>query len=170
MIGWLIVIFILFMIFVVIPLGIVAWLLSRRYNRQERQIRNEAEAHRKILEGTYDRIWQNIKLRAGIPENRRRDFNSIYPDLLDRSIDNEKFINWILDCNADFDPAEYVPLLESIAFDREKFVNHQLRMMALIKEHRLLLGTIPSKWLIKDKTAIFYIPVDTEYTRWGRSL
>ncbi len=69
MIGWLIVIFILFMIFVVIPLGIVAWLLSRRYNRQERQIRNEAEAHRKILEGTYDRIWQNIKLRAGIPEN-----------------------------------------------------------------------------------------------------
>ena len=170
MIGWIIVIFVLMMVFVVVPISIVAFILSKRYNHKEQLLRNEAEAHRKILEGTYDRIWLNIKHRAGIQESFRRDFNNIYPDLLDRSINNEKFVNWILDCNPDFDPQEYVPLLESIALDREKFVNHQLRMMSLIKEHRLLLTSMPSKWFIRDKSAINYIPIDTEYSRWGNRL
>ena len=170
MIGWIIVIFVLMMVFVVVPLSIVAFILSKLYNHKDLQIRNEAEAHRKILEGIYGRIWLNIKLRTGISESHRLDFNDIYPDLLDRSIDNEKFVNWILDCNPDFNPQEYVPLLESISLDREKFVSHQLRIMSLIKEHRLLLTSLPSRWFVRDKTAINYVPIDTEYSRWGHKL
>ena len=168
-IGWIVVIIILMTLFL-IPVGIAAWVLSVRYNRQEKALRDESEAHRRILEGTYDRIWNNIKHRVGIKEEHRRSFNDIYPDLLDRSIDNEKFVNWILDCNPDFNPQEYVPLLESISLDREKFVSHQLRIMSLIKEHRLLLTSLPSRWFVRDKTAINYVPIDTEYSRWGHKL
>ena len=169
MIGWIIVIILLLMLFL-IPVGIAAWVLSIRYNRQEKLLRDESEAHRRILEGTYDRIWNNIKQRAGIKEKYRRSFNDIYPDLLNQSINNEEFIDWILECNSDFDPNEYVPLWETIERDRQKFIDHQRRMLSLIKEHRILVSGVPAKWLIKDTSAIQYVPMDTDFARWGRRI
>lgn len=169
MIGWLILLIILATM-ILLPIGIAAHFLSVYYNRQDKQLRDEAEAHRKILEGTYDYIWNNIKQRAGIREEHRRSFNNIYPDLLNKSIDNENFLNWILDCNLDFDPQEYPPLLELIVMAREKFVFHQIRMENLIREHRVLLQSKPAKWLIRDKSAIVYVPMETDYTRWGRAI
>ncbi len=169
MIGWIIVIIFLLMLFL-IPVGIAAWMLSIRYNRQEKLLRDESEAHRRILEGTYDRIWNNIKQRAGIKEKYRRSFNDIYPDLLNQSINNEEFIDWILECNSDFDPNEYVPLWETIERDRQKFIDHQRRMLSLIKEHRILVSGVPAKWLIKDTSAIQYVPMDTDFARWGRRI
>ena len=169
MIGWIIVIIILLVLFM-IPVGIVAWVLSIRYNRQEKTLRDESEAHRRILEGTYDRIWNNIKQRAHVKEEHRRSFNDIYPDLLNKSINNEEFIDWILDCNPNFDPHEYVPLMNDIARDREKFVDHQRRMLSLIKEHRILVSGIPARWLIHDCSAIQYVPMETDFARWGRRL
>ena len=169
MIGSIIIIILLLALFL-IPVGIAAWVLSIYYNKQEKALRDEAEAHRKILDGTYDRIWNNIKQRAGIREEYRRSFNDIYPDLLDQSINNEVFVDWILECNPDFDPNEYVPLLENIALDRQKFISHQSRMLSLIKEHRILVSGIPAKWLIHDCSAIQYVPMDTEFARWGRRL
>lgn len=169
MIGWIVVIIILMTLFL-IPVGIAAWVLSVRYNRQEKALRDESEAHRRILEGTYDRIWNNIKHRVGIKEEHRRSFNDIYPDLLNKSINNEEFIDWILDCNPNFDPNEYLPLWESISLDREKFVDHQRRMMALIKEHRMLVSGIPARWLIHDCSAIQYVPMETDFARWGRRI
>ena len=169
MIGWIIVIIFLLMLFL-IPVGIAAWVLSIRYNRQEKLLRDESEAHRRILEGTYDRIWNNIKQRAGIKEKYRRSFNDIYPDLLNQSINNEELIDWILECNSDFDPNEYVPLWETIERDRQKFIDHQRRMLSLIKEHRILVSGVPAKWLIKDTSAIQYVPMDTDFARWGRRI
>ena len=169
MIGWIIVIIFLLMLFL-IPVGIAAWVLSIRYNRQEKLLRDESEAHRRILEGTYDRIWNNIKQRAGIKEKYRRSFNDIYPDLLNQSINNEEFIDWILECNSDFDPNEYVPVWETIERDRQKFIDHQRRMLSLIKEHRILVSGVPAKWLIKDTSAIQYVPMDTDFARWGRRI
>ncbi|MBR1766260.1 MAG: hypothetical protein IJ745_04370 [Bacteroidales bacterium] len=169
MIGYIIVLIVLLTLFM-LPVGIVAMVMSSVYNRKERELRDEGEAHRKILEGTYDRIWINIKQRAGIKEEFRRSFNVIYPGLLDNSMANEEFIDWILDCNPDFDPMEYVPMAESIAVDRERFVAHQKRMLALITEHRQLVSGVPAKWFIKNRSAIHYVPMDTDFARWGRSL
>lgn len=169
MIGWIIIIVVLLVTFL-IPVGIAAWILSVYYNKQEKLLRDEAEAHRKILDGTYDRIWNKIKQRTGISEEFRRSFNDIYPDLIDQSINNEAFVDWILDCNPDFDPNEYVPLLESIALDREKFITHQRRMLALIKDHRLLVSGKPAQWLIHDCSAIQYVPMDTDFARWGQRI
>lgn len=169
MIAWIIIIIVLLTL-MMIPALMVVHFVSVHYNRQEKALRDESEAHRKILEGTYDRIWSNIKQRTGIQESYRRSFNNIYPDLLDQSINNEQFIDWILDCNPNFDPQEYLPLMESITFDREKFITHQRRMLTLMREHRVLVSSKPAKWLIKDCSAITYVPMDTDFARWGRRI
>ncbi|MBR6048658.1 MAG: hypothetical protein IKP83_00665 [Bacteroidales bacterium] len=170
MIGWIIVIFVLVMVVFVLPFMTVMLILSIIYNRRERAIRNEAEAHRKILESTYDHIWNEIKSHCGISEEYRRSFNNIYPNLLDKDIDDDTMLNWILDCNIDFDPAEYVTVMDSIAEDRRRFVVHQRRMITLLREHQQLHKKPFARRLIKDQTMIRYVPVETNYDRWGKSL
>ncbi len=50
MIGYIIVFFVLFVVFVAMPFGIVMIILSLHFNRRERNLRNEAEAHKhKVL-------------------------------------------------------------------------------------------------------------------------
>ena len=84
---------------VVGPFVITYAVLSRVKNRENAELRNEAEAHRKILESTYDHIWRTIKQRGGLTEGNRRSFNNIYPDLINNSIDDSEFLDWLLDCN-----------------------------------------------------------------------
>ena len=170
MIGYLIVYLTLLIFFLAVFVGMPAVILSIIYNRRDRELRNEAEAHRKILESTYDHIWREIKQRCGINESFRRSFNNVYPNLIDRDIDDDSMLNWILDCNLDFDPAEYPIIMENIEDDRRRFVAHQRRMISILREHKSLHLRKIAHLLIKDKTAIHYVPIETNYDRWGSSL
>ena len=156
--------------FIVLPYGVVMAIGSAVYNRKERELRNEAEAHRKILESTYDHIWGEIKRHCGITETYRRSFNNVYPNLLDNDMDDDTVLNWILDCNIDFDPAEYPVVMENIEEDRKKFVAHQRRMMSIIREHRDLQQKRIARKVIKNRSAIRYVPIETSRDRWGKSL
>ena len=160
----------LILVFIVLPIGIVMAIGSAIYNRKERDLRDEAEAHRKILESTYDHIWKEIKTHCGIAETYRRSFNNVYPNLLDRDMDDDTMLNWILDCNIDFDPEEYPVVMENIEEDRQKFVAHQRRMMTIIREHRELQQKALARRVIKNKSAIRYVPIETSRDRWGKSL
>ena len=171
MIGWIIVIFVLSVLFIGVPMGILLLITSVISNRREHALRSEAEAHRKILESTYDHIWKEIKQHCGLTEEDRRSFNNIYPNLIDKDMDDDTMLNWILDRNIDFDPTEYVVVMDSIADDRKRFVAHQRRMMTILREHRQLTEKgWPVRWVLKDKSAIQYVPIATDYERWGKRL
>lgn len=170
MAGYFILAFVLLVVFVGLPLGVLFMVLSLVYNRREQNLRNEAEAHRKILESTYDRIWREVKSRCGLTEEHRRSFSGVYPNLIDQDMDDEIMLNWILDNNIDFDPTEYAVVMENIAEDRKRFVLHQRRMMAILHEHNDLLNRKVVSRLLKNKTPIKYVPVETNYDRWGITL
>lgn len=160
----------LLIVFILLPLGVVMAVSSYIYNKKERELRNEAEAHRKILESTYDNIWREIKHHCGITEEHRRSFNNVYPNLLDRDMDDDTMLNWILDCNLDFEPEEYPIVMDIIEDDRKKFVAHQRRMMTIIREHRDLMQKRLGRMVIKNKSAIRYVPIETTRDRWGKTL
>lgn len=171
MIGYLIVFFVLFVVFVGVPFGIVMVIISFHYNRRERALREEAEAHRKILESTYDHIWKEVKNHCGLSEEHRRAFSDVYPNLINEDMDDDTMLNWILDNNIDFDPAEYMVVMDNIADDRKRFVLHQRRMLVILHEHNKLIEKgWPVKWVLKDKRPIHYVPVDTSYARWGKRI
>ncbi|MBQ9418023.1 MAG: hypothetical protein IJU19_05525 [Bacteroidales bacterium] len=167
MVGYIILLVVLLTLFVVLPLGVVAMVLSIVYNRRERELRGEAEAHRKILESTYDRIWKEVKTRCRLTEQHRRSFSGVYPNLIDQEMDDEIMLNYILDHNLDFDPSEYAVLKANIADDRQRFVLHQRRMLTVLDEHNRLLENKIAYRLLKNKTLIKYVPVETNYERWG---
>lgn len=169
MIGYLIV-FVVLLVILAIPVGLVLMILQRVYEKKDRELRNEAEAHRKILESTYDRIWNQIKKYCDIGEEHRRSFNNIYPNLIDTDIDDDKMLNWILDCNINFEPSNYAIVMENIAEDRQRFVAHQRRMMNIMREHRELHSSKLRRFLIRNKAAIHYVPIATHYYRWGNTL
>lgn len=168
--GYIVVYLVIIIFFLTVTVGIPAIIGSLIYNRRDRELRNEAEAHRKILESTYDRIWREIKKHCGIAESYRRSFNNIYPNLIDTDIDDDTMLNWILDCNIDFDPEEYPVVMENIEEDRARFVAHQRRMMSILREHKALHARKIPHMLIKNKTYIRYVPIETNYDRWGESL
>ena len=171
MIGYIIVIFVLSVVFIGVPLGLILMFTSFIYNRRERDLRNEAEAHRKILESTYDHIWREIKQHCGLTEEHRRSFNNVYPNLIDNDMDDDTMLNWILDNNIDIDPAEYAVIMDNIADDRKRFVTHQSRMLTIMREHRQITEKgWPVKWVLKDKSAIQYVPIATNFDRWGQHL
>lgn len=169
MIGYLIVFFVLLVI-LAIPVGLVVMVLQRVYIKRDRELRNEAEAHRKILEQTYDHIWSQIKQYCDIGEEYRRSFNNIYPNLLDTDMDDDKMLNWILDCNINFEPSNYPIVMENIADDRARFVSHQRRMLSIMREHRELHDSKFRRMLIRNKSIIRYVPIATHYDRWGNRL
>ena len=171
MIGYLIVFFVLLVI-LSIPVGLVVMVLQYIYNKRDREIRNEAEAHRKILEQTYDHIWSQIKQYCDISEEYRRSFNNIYPNLIDTDMDDDRMLNWILDCNINFEPGNYAIVMENIDDDRARFVSHQRRMINLMREHRELHSSKFRHMLIRNPGSIFapYTPIATNYDRWGNRL
>ena len=169
MIGYIIV-FLVLIVIMTIPVGLVVMVLQYIWNKKDRELRNEAEAHRKILDQTYDRIWNQIKQYCNIGEEYRSSFNNIYPNLINTDIDDDRMLNWILDCNIDFNPENYAIVMENIADDRARFVSHQRRMVNIMREHRELHSTKFRHMLIRNKNIIRYTPIATNYDRWGTKL
>lgn len=170
MFGYFVVYFTLFIFVTFTFVGLPLIVCHVIYNRRDRELRNEAEAHRKILESTYDHIWHEIKQRCGLSEENRRSFNNVYPNLIDKDIDDDTMLNWILDCNIDFDPEQYPVIMENIEDDRKRFVAHQRRMMSILREHREMHSRRIPHLVIRNKTVIRYVPIQTNYDRWGASL
>ena len=45
------------------------------------------------------------------------------------------------------------------------------RVMTILREHRNITEKgWPVKWVLKDKSAIHYVPIATNYDRWGKRL
>jgi hypothetical protein len=51
--------------------------------------------------------------------------------------------------------------MQSIELNREEFRKTQERMLDILREHNVLLTTVPSKWFIKNKETIEYTVISS---------
>ena len=65
-------------------------------------------------------------------------------------------MKWITESNPEFDASVYKDLMNSIEVLRNEFTNNQARMLDIIREHKSLCETFPSRWFISNKTPIEY--------------
>lgn len=128
------------------------------YNNTDAKLRAQAEAQLGKVEGVYDKMWKVLQQKAQVSNEYKNAFSEIYPDLIEGrySQGDGSLMKWITEANPTFDISLYKDLMLSIELLRTEFQKSQERMLDIIREHNVLLTTVPSKWFISNTERIEY--------------
>jgi hypothetical protein len=153
---------IVFGLFILIS-GITAVSMYFSYNNQEVALRQQAEAQRGKIEGTFDAMWKIISQQAQVSNEYKDAFKEIYPELIAGrySQGDGSLMKWIKEANPEFDASLYKTLMQTIEVQRLQFLKTQERMLDIIREHETLCQTYPSKWFVTNKTPIEYTVISS---------
>ena len=136
------------------------------YNNKEIYLRKEADAQRKKIESTHDKMWKVIKQKAEVSDKYRETFERVYPEIIaGRYSDGSSAMKWIQEANPDFDTSLYNDLMQAIEIQRTHLHNAQSRMLDVIRERASLIESYPSRWFIANKSEIEYELISSTNTR-----
>lgn len=128
------------------------------YNNTDAKLRAQAEAQLGKVEGVHDKMWKVLQQKAQVSNEYKNAFSKIYPDLIEGrySQGDGSLMKWITEANPTFDTFLYKDLMLSIELLRTEFQKSQERMLDIIREHNVLLTTVPSKWFVSNTEKIEY--------------
>ena len=149
---------------VVLVIILIAMYFS--YNNKEIALRKESEAQRGKIETVRDRMFQIIREQANVSNEYREAFNEIYPKIIaGRYEHGGELMKWIQEANPQFDTSLYQKVSNSIEVQRTAFTSTQNRMLDIINQRATLIESYPSRWFIRNKSAIDYTPISTSDTK-----
>ena len=133
------------------------------YNNKEIALRAKAEAQVGKIEGVHDKMWKTLQQKAQVTNEYKDAFSEIYPALIEGrySQGDGSMMKWIQEANPNFDTSLYKDLMQSIELNREEFRKTQERMLDIIREHNVLLTSVPSKWFVSNKERIEYTVISS---------
>ena len=135
------------------------------YNNKEIYLRKEADAQRKKIESTHDKMWKVIKQKAEVSDKYRETFERVYPEIIaGRYSDGSSAMKWIQEANPNFDTSLYNDLMQAIEIQRTHLHNAQTRMLDVIRERASLIESYPSRWFITNKSEIEYEVISSTNT------
>ena len=135
------------------------------YNTKEIYLRKEADAQRKKIESTHDKMWKVIKQKAEVSDKYRETFERVYPEIIaGRYSDGSSAMKWIQEANPNFDTSLYNDLMQAIEIQRTHLHNAQTRMLDVIRERASLIESYPSRWFITNKSEIEYEVISSTKT------
>ena len=138
------------------------------YNNKEIYLRKEADAQRKKIESTHDKMWKVIKQKAEVSDKYRETFERVYPEIIaGRYSDGSSAMKWIQEANPNFDTSLYNDLMQAIEIQRTHLHNAQTRMLDVIRERASLIESYPSRWFITNKSEIEYEVISSTKTHNG---
>ena len=145
---------------------VIIILLYFYYNNREIELRKESEAQRGKLEAVRDRMFKVLQEQAKVSSEYRNAFEKIYPEIIaGRYSHGGEMMKWIQEANPNFDTSIYSQLMNSIDAQRESFTTEQARMLDIINQRAALIESYPSKWFIRNKTAINYSVISSSSTK-----
>ena len=135
------------------------------YNNKEIYLRKEADAQRKKIESTHDKMWKVIKQKAEVSDKYRETFERVYPEIIaGRYSDGSSAMKWIQEANPNFDTSLYNDLMQAIEIQRTHLHNAQTRMLDVSRERASLIESYPSRWFITNKSEIEYEMISSTKT------
>ena len=156
----------LIIVLAIVTIGVIMVVMYFHYNNMEIALRKEAKAQRGKIEAVRDRMFQILREQAGVATDYRKAFEKIYPEIIaGRYSRGGELMKWIQESNPKFDTSLYQTLMNSIEVQRTSFTSAQTRMLDIINQRETLLESYPSKWFIKDKSRISFIPISTSATK-----
>ena len=135
------------------------------YNNKEIYLRKEADAQRKKIESTHDKMWKVIKQKAEVSDKYLETFERVYPEIIaGRYSEGSSAMKWIQEANPNFDTSLYNDLMQAIEIQRTHLHNAQTRMLDVIRERASLIESYPSRWFITNKSEIEYEVISSTKT------
>lgn len=133
------------------------------YNNTDAKLRAQAEAQLGKVEGVHDKMWKVLQQKAQVSNEYKDAFSEIYPALIEGrySQGDGSLMKWITEANPTFDTSLYKDLMLSIELLRTEFEKAQSRMLDIVREHNVLLTTVPSKWFVSNTERIEYTIVSS---------
>lgn len=136
------------------------------YNNREISLRKEIDAQRGKIETVRDRMFQILREQANVSVEYRKSFEVIYPKIIEgRYRNGGELMKWINEANPNFDISLYQNLNNSIEVQRTAFTLEQNRMLDIINQRATLIESYPSRWFVREKSAIDYKPIVTSNTK-----
>ena len=155
----------LIIIVAVAAILLVLLIMFFTYNNKEIYLRKEADAQRKKIESTHDKMWKVIKQKAEVSDKYRETFERVYPEIIAvRYSDGSSAMKWIQEANPNFDTSLYNDLMQAIEIQRTHLHNAQTRMLDVIRERASLIESYPSRWFITNKSEIEYEVISSTKT------
>ena len=155
----------LIIIVAVAAILLVLLIMFFTYNNKEIYLRKEADAQRKKIESTHDKMWKVIKQKAEVSDKYRETFERVYPEIIaGRYSDGSSAMKWIQEANPNFDTSLYNDLMQAIEIQRTHLHNAQTRMLDVIRERASLIESYPSRWFITNKSEIEYEVISSSKT------
>lgn len=155
----------LIIIVAVAAILLVLLIMFFTYNNKEIYLRKEADAQRKKIESTHDKMWKVIKQKAEVSDKYRETFERVYPEIIaGRYSDGSSAMKWIQEANPNFDTSLYNDLMQAIEIQRTHLHNAQTRMLDVIRERASLIESYPSRWFITNKSEIEYEVISSTHT------
>jgi hypothetical protein len=134
------------------------------YNNTDARLRAQVEAQIGKVEGVHDKMWKVLQQKAQVSNEYKDAFSEIYPALIEGRYSQQgdgSLMKWITEANPTFDTSLYKDLMQSIELLRTEFQKAQERTLDLIREHNVLLTTVPSKWFVSNKEKIEYTVISS---------
>lgn len=155
----------LIIIVAAVAILLVLLIMFFTYNNKEIYLRKEADAQRKKIESTHDKMWKVIKQKAEVSDKYRETFERVYPEIIaGRYSEGSSAMKWIQEANPNFDTSLYSDLMQAIEIQRTHLHNAQTRMLDVIRERASLIESYPSRWFITNKSEIEYEVISSTKT------
>ena len=155
----------LIIIVAAVAILLVLLIMFFTYNNKEIYLRKEADAQRKKIESTHDKMWKVIKQKAEVSDKYRETFERVYPEIIaGRYSDGSSAMKWIQEANPNFDTSLYNDLMQAIEIQRTHLHNAQTCMLDVIRERASLIESYPSRWFITNKSEIEYEVISSTKT------
>ena len=155
----------LIIIVAAVAILLVLLIMFFTYNNKEIYLRKEADAQRKKIESTHDKMWKVIKQKAEVSDKYRETFARVYPEIIaGRYSEGSSAMKWIQEANPNFDTSLYNDLMQAIEIQRTHLHNAQTRMLDVIRERASLIESYPSRWFITNKSEIEYEVISSTKT------
>ena len=155
----------LIIIVAAVAILLVLLIMFFTYNNKEIYLRKEADAQRKKIESTHDKMWKVIKQKAEVSDKYRETFERVYPEIIaGRYSEGSSAMKWIQEANPNFDTSLYNDLMQAIEIQRTHLHNAQTRMLDVIRERASLIESYPSRWFITNKSEIEYEVISSTKT------
>ena len=148
---------------VIAVFGLTTLTMYFTYNNKDPKLRAQAEAQRGKIESVHDKMWKVLQQKAQVSNEYKDAFSEIYPALIEGrySQGDGSLMKWITEANPNFDTSLYKDLMQSIEIQRTEFQKVQEKMLDVIREHNVLLTTVPSKWFISNTETIEYTVISS---------